>query len=98
MSWRGFATGALGLLALETIVQPAASRRASGLVNDIAEMADKFLNPRVAAISAPPKQSPSESGGAGFFGLDRLVDPSGVAGKLLAPLHLSLNPLDLLGL
>lgn len=45
--WRGMATGALSLVALELLVQPGASGRVSGLFGLPASWAAKFLDPTV---------------------------------------------------
>lgn len=70
--WRGIVSGALALLLLEALVQPAASGRVAGLTNTIAGWGQKFLDPAVAAITAKPKHDSGSSGGGldigGFIG------------------------------
>jgi hypothetical protein len=47
---RGVLTGVLGLVAFQTVVQPAASKRVGGLLTDVASIVDRALDPGVALI------------------------------------------------
>lgn len=47
---RGVLTGALGLVALQTLVQPGASGRVAGLFGVPARVARRFLDPTIPAI------------------------------------------------
>ncbi len=48
--WKGIATGALGLVALETVLQPMAAGRLGALVQLPAAWANRFLDPSVPAL------------------------------------------------
>jgi len=48
--WKGMATGALGLVALETVLQPQASGRLGNLLALPAGWANRFLDPAVPAL------------------------------------------------
>ncbi len=48
--WKGIATGALALLALETVLQPQASGRLGDLLALPARWANRFLDPSVPAL------------------------------------------------
>jgi len=48
--WKGMATGALGLVALETVLQPQASGRLGNLLALPAAWANRFLDPSVPAL------------------------------------------------
>lgn len=64
--WRGVAAGALALVALETLVQPDAAGRISGLFALPGSWAQKFLDPSVPAFHTSNKASsatPSSSTG-----------------------------------
>jgi len=85
MGWRGFLTGALGLVFLETIVQPAASKRVDSGIGVLVGLVRKFLDPAVPAISAAPKSS-SDSGSGGIFGdILGLVPKGPITGIPLLP-------------
>lgn len=57
---RGFLFGALALIALETIVQPDASGRVSGLIDELTGLAKHFLDPARPAVT---KAVPGDDGG-----------------------------------
>ncbi len=48
--WKGMATGALALVALETVLQPQASGRLGNLLALPAAWANRFLDPSVPAL------------------------------------------------
>ncbi len=68
--WKGMATGALALIALETVLQPKASGQLSGLLALPADWANRFLDPSVPALhkgAAPaPKGAAPWSDAGGF--------------------------------
>lgn len=68
MGWRGILTGALALVFLETVVQPGASGRVSGLVGDLSKLALRFLDPAVPAIGAAPKAAQGSGSGSSSSG------------------------------
>jgi hypothetical protein len=57
--WRGVLGGALALIALQTLVQPAAAQRASGLVGWSTRLVQRFMDPTRPAI--PDRSRPHES-------------------------------------
>jgi len=57
--WKGIGLGALGLLALETLVQEEASTRVGALFAAPGRVARRFLDPTVPAI--PDRRSSSSS-------------------------------------
>lgn len=55
--WRGFLTGALGLVALYVIVQPSAAGRLGEGATGLGTLAQRFLDPSVPAFGAIKKTS-----------------------------------------
>jgi hypothetical protein len=86
--WKGIATGALALIALETVLQPKASGQLSGLLSLPAAWANRFLDPSVPALhkggggAAPaPKGAPIPWSDAGGF----TPNPRSVGGDWTGP-------------
>lgn len=58
MRWQGFATGFLGLIALEAVVSSqTATDRFGNLASGLGSVAEKIVSPTVPAFSAPPPSS-----------------------------------------
>lgn len=62
MRWQGFATGFLGLIALEAVVSSqTATDRFGNLATGLGALAEKIISPTVPAFSAPATSSGSAS-------------------------------------
>jgi len=57
MGLAGILAGALGLIALETLVQPGPSGRVGGMFTSLSLAAANFLDPNVALIGGPRRRS-----------------------------------------
>jgi len=74
--WKGIATGFLGLVALQAVLQPEANKRVGGLLDVVNASVGRLLDPGRAAVpnrSRPGKITDAQGVGSTIFGIGSLL-------------------------